>query len=243
MEPDPRQYLVNAYDKLSKSHLREESIQLLAVVIDIKLDNTSIQDVRNSLYLDIKRFISFYIRSKRVKDFGYEQIGTERLKEYLRCPCLSVEQQISLLTLTENLLNKSGYDSSWITPIIRKTRLKYAFKKNKVKYALLLSSWNIWSIFISILFMFFMECIVLLPAPFQWMVICDFEKQQICENETLNHLLNVITLHFDCVSNSASISFTSCGLIVLVVWSLLYMVVGVNFLFKNLFANFEIEEL
>ena len=70
-----------------------------------------------------------------------------------------------------------------------------------------------------------------------------FQKVSISSNAFINHLANVITLHFDCIDNSAKISFTTLGLVSLVLWNVVYVVVGVNFLFKNLFASFNVDEL
>ena len=163
--------------------------------------------------------------------------------EYILSSNLSIEKQYRLLTYLKYLLETLSYETAWLSEKIFDKKLRLAKKQKSIKYLLLLSSRNLWSILISILSLYFIECIILLPAPLSCMEWYTFQKVTISSNIFINHLANVITLHFDCIDNSAKISFSTLGLVSLVLWNVVYVVVGVNFLFKNLFASFNVDEL
>lgn len=162
---------------------------------------------------------------------------------YVQSSNLSVEKQYRLLVYLKYLLETLSYETAWLSKILFEKKLKLAKEKKSIKYLLLLSSRNLWTILISILVLYIIECIILLPAPLPCMEWYAFQKAPISSNAFFNHLANVITLHFDCVDNSAKISFTTLGLAFLVIWNFVYVVIGVNFLFKNLFATFNVDEL
>ena len=238
-------FLAKLYAELFSDPSLEKRVQTLAMIIDTKVEsnNLEVQNAKNSLYLDIKYFISVYLRNKRKKNYGYEDYNRDLLLEYVLSPFLSVEQQYRLLVYLKYLLETLSYETAWLSNKIFEKKLKIAKKNKSIKYLLLLSSRNLWTILISILSLYFIECIILLPAPLSCMEWYTFQKVFISSNAFINHLANVITLHFDCIDNSAKISFTTLGLVSLVLWNVVYVVVGVNFLFKNLFASFNVDEL
>lgn len=238
-------FLAKQYAELFSCPSLEKRVQMLAIIIDAKLgsNNLDVQNAKNSLYLDIKYFISVYLCNKRKKDYGYEDYDKELLLEYILSSNLSIEKQYRLLTYLKYLLETLSYETAWLSEKIFDKKLRLAKKQKSIKYLLLLSSRNLWSILISILSLYFIECIILLPAPLSCMEWYTFQKVTISSNIFINHLANVITLHFDCIDNSAKISFSTLGLVSLVLWNVVYVVVGVNFLFKNLFASFNVDEL
>lgn len=238
-------FLAQQYADLLSCPSLEKRVQMLAIIIDAKVgsNNLDVQNSKNSLYLDIKYFISVYLRNKRKKDYGYEDYDRELLLEYVLSSSLSVEKQYKLLVYLKYLLETLSYETAWLSGKIYEKKLKLAKEKQSIKFLLLLSSRNLWTILISILSLYFIECIILLPAPLSCMEWYTFQKVSISSNAFINHLANVIILHFDCIDNSAKISFTTLGLVSLVLWNVVYVVVGVNFLFKNLFASFNVDEL
>lgn len=238
-------FLAQQYADLFSSPSLEKKVQTLTIIIDTKLEsnNLDVQNAKNSLYLDIKFFISVYLRNKRKKDYGYEDYDRELLLEYVLSSNLSVEKQYKLLVYLKYLLETLSYETAWLSGKIFEKKLKLAKEKKSIKFLLLLSSRNLWTILISILSLYFIECIILLPAPLSCMEWYTFQKVPISSNAFINHLANVITLHFDCIDNCAKISFTTFGLVALVIWNVVYIVIGVNFLFKNLFSSFNFDEL
>lgn len=245
MENEIKTFIQSQYGDFYSNNSIEKKVQILSVIIDSKIDSNdqTIVNLKNSLYLDLKRFVSLYLRNKRRKDFGYEDYNKNLLLEYVKCPWLTIEQQFRLLSYTQYLLETLSYESTWLNIHYRKLQLELAKEKNIVKYILLLSSWNIWTIIISIFILYFIECLILLPAPFHFMEWYSLQKVTLSSNCFINHLVNVLSLHFSCIDNSAKVSFTAPGILALVCWNLLYIVVGVNFLFKNLLSNFDVDKL
>lgn len=238
-----KSYLADLYDQISFRRPREKCVQILTIIIDLKKENPSISNAHNSLYLDVKRFISAYLRNKRIKDYGYEDYDYEIIRGYIKDSDFDEEQIYKLLEYTKYILSSLSYEYEWVDKLIKKSKIKLAWKKHKLKCVLLASSWNSWTLLASVFLIFVIECIALLPAPFEWMAVYDLEKVTYTECGFFNHILNVVSLHFDCIENSAKLHFSSWGIVGLVVWNVVYVVVGVNFLFKNLFSNFDLDGL
>ena len=236
------EYLAELYNEIGNGCPKEKQVQLLALIIDVKRDNTVISNSKNSLYLDVKKFISVYLRNKRVKDYGYEEYDHNLIQTYIMNSNFSDEQKLKLLVYTRYLLSSLSYEYDWLESLIKSVRLKLAYAKHKIKWIFLLSSWNSLTLLASILIIFTVECLFLLPAPAECMAVCTITPVHYSNCSFLNHLLNVISLHFDCIENSAKIEFNAWGIVGLVLWRLLYIIVCVNFLFKNLFSNFEVDD-
>lgn len=236
-------YLAELYNELSFRGPKEKNVQILTLIIDIKREYPNVVNSKNSLYLDVKRFISAYLRSKRIKDYGYEDYDLNIIKGYIMESDFNDEQKVKLLIYTRYILSSLSYEYNWINKLIKVSNFKLAAKKHKLKCILLASSWNTWTLLLSVLLIFSIECIMLLPAPVEWMAVCTITSVKYTDYNFINHVLNVISLHFDCIDNSANIEFSSWGIIGLVLWNLLYIIVCVNFLFKNLFSKFDINDL
>lgn len=236
-------YLAELYNELSFRGPKEKNVQILTLIMNIKREYPNVVNSKNSLYLDVKRFISAYLRSKRIKDYGYEDYDLNIIKGYIMESDFNDEQKVKLLIYTRYILSSLSYEYNWINKLIKVSNFKLAAKKHKLKCILLASSWNTWTLLLSVLLIFSIECIMLLPAPVEWMAVCTITSVKYTDYNFINHVLNVISLHFDCIDNSANIEFSSWGIIGLVLWNLLYIIVCVNFLFKNLFSKFDINDL
>lgn len=239
---DILEYLADLYKEIGRHCPKEKQVQLLTLIIDVKRNHPQIINSKNSLYLDVKKFIYVYLRNKRVKDFGYEDYDSGLIKDYIMDSNFNDEQKFKLLLYTRNLLSSLSYEYDWLEIHLKRVRLNLALKKHKFKWILLLSSWSPLTLFISISIIFALECLLLLPAPIPSMSVCTIIPVHYSDCSFFNHIFNVISLHFDCIENSAKIQFHSWGIIGLVIWNLLYIIICVNFLFKNLFSNFEIDD-
>ena len=146
-------FLAQQYADLLSCPSLEKRVQMLAIIIDAKVgsNNLDVQNSKNSLYLDIKYFISVYLRNKRKKDYGYEDYDRELLLEYVLSSSLSVEKQYKLLVYLKYLLETLSYETAWLSGKIYEKKLKLAKEKQSIKFLLLLSSRNLWTILISIL--------------------------------------------------------------------------------------------
>lgn len=62
-------FLAKQYADLFKCPSLEKKAQMFAIIIDTKVEsnNLDVQNAKNSLYLDVKCFLSVYLRNKRRK--------------------------------------------------------------------------------------------------------------------------------------------------------------------------------
>lgn len=236
------EYIAELYDQIRPHCPKEKQVQLLALIIDVKRDHQEIINSKNSLYLDVKRFIYLYLNTKKIKDFGYEEYDYKLIQDYIMNSGFNDERKFKLLLYTRNILSTLSYEYDWLKKPLKRVRLDLAFKNHKFKWILLLSSWSPLTLFVSILLIFALECLFLLPAPIPCMSVCTIIPVHYSDCSFFNHILNVVSLHFDCIENSAKIQFHSWGIVGLVLWNMLYIIVCVNFLFKNLFSNFEVDD-
>lgn len=235
-----KEYLAQLYDRLGTKVSEENQIQIVTLIIDIKRENPEISNSKNSLYLDVKKFISLYLRNKRLQDYGYEEYNYLLIRDYIMGSGFNSKQKLKLLVYTRYLLLSLSYEYGWVEPLIKKASLELSFRERKLSFILQISSWNSFTLLLSILFIYILECILLLPAPISCMSVCTLIPVHYSDCSISNHMLNVLSLHFSCISNSAKIEFNSLGIVFFALWNMLYAIVCVNFLFKNLFSKFEV---
>ena len=96
-----KEYLAQLYDRL---------IQIVTLIIDIKRENPEISNSKNSLYLDVKKFISLYLRNKRLQDYGYEEYNYLLIRDYIMGSGFNSKQKLKLLVYTRYLylMNMAG---------------------------------------------------------------------------------------------------------------------------------------
>ena len=166
------EYIAELYDQIRPHCPKEKQVQLLALIIDVKRDHQEIINSKNSLYLDVKKFIYLYLNTKKIKDFGYEEYDYKLIQDYIMNSGFNDERKFKLLLYTRNILSTLSYEYDWLKKPLKRVRLDLAFKNHKFKWILLLSSWSPLTLFVSILLIFALECLFLLPAPIPCMSVC-----------------------------------------------------------------------
>src|SRR5690554_5765062 len=105
----PQETLKDLYNKYKKqSHFHKAEI--LFLIIQIKKDNKEFKEYKNSLYLDIKKFIKFYIKSTDKKNYGYDKIDINKLTKAIGI-AESERQQYELSIYTSRLININGHEN------------------------------------------------------------------------------------------------------------------------------------
>lgn len=105
-------FLASQYEELYNRCSLEKRVQILSIIIEIKLGSHDIivQNSKNSLYLDVKHFVSAYLRNKRNKDFGYEDYNKNLLINLILSSSLSLEKQYRLLAYLKYILETLSYE-------------------------------------------------------------------------------------------------------------------------------------
>ena len=228
------------YEKIStidsNNHLKAG---LYFSIIQIKRNTPSLRNVGNSIYIDAKRFISIYINSIEERDLGYDIIDTNKI---LKCIEL-VEDKHEQLLLAQNsyrLLKTGGFEkeSKNLKRIvnIKKTSLlksePFCLKKY-IKLLLHLSTYNIFTIFLTVFFLFLVSFIVLLPAPFANWEVYNVTYHKYSEIFLVNHFVNILANVF-AIDNEFKIETNSLfGIFSIITLKLFYVIFIVNYLYKK----------
>lgn len=210
-------------------------------IIEIKRKFVDLQLVGQSLYLDVKLFINNYIRSKTDKDFGYDEFDRDKILQAINI--VNLRAQYLLLGHLERLLGSLGYDTNWI--VIEKNERAYLLSFHEKKYfkaAMQFCKFHLWATLLCIIFIFAIWCVVLCPAPCKSLIFFELKQENYCENNVLNFIANVLSLFLG-FSNSAKLYCVSvCGVFMLGIFRLFYVVLCANYLFKNLFFKVKIDD-
>lgn len=101
---------------------------------------------------------------------------------------------------------------------------------------------HLWATLLCIIVIFATWCVVLCPAPCNSLIFFELEQENYCDNNFLNFTANVLSLLLG-FSNSAKLYCVSvCGVFMLGIFRLFYVVLCVNYLFKNLFFKVKIDD-
>lgn len=193
----------------------------------------------NSIYIDAKRFISIYINSVEERDLGYDIIDINKISK-----CIELvdneHEQLFLAQNTYRLLKTSGFDeeSKKIKKIVnvKKTKLlkikPYYFGKY-IKLILHLSTYNMFTIILTISCLFLISFIVLLPAPFDNWQYFKVTYYSYSNTFIINHFVNILTNIFG-IDNGFKIETSSLfGILSIITIKLFYIIFIVNYLYKK----------
>ena len=72
------------------------------------------------------------------------------------------------------------------------------------------------------------------------MEVLHFSKVEYSDNSIINHTVNTISLHLDFLEGATLQAINAFGVIVIGIWSIIYIILIVNILFKNLLTRIEL---
>lgn len=211
--------------------------QLYETIIETKHNNTQLIDVNQSLYSDIKGWCYNYISSKHEKDYGYDVYERKKIVEKINDKHLSNGQKLSLILYIRWILSRFNDDGAWLDKKSMEYKLAILKKENKLKYLLVLSASSKWRCIKTILLFFFIELVVLMPAPFKWMEVFRLQTVNYSDYEWLNHIVNVLALRINWIEGPTLVCQNWCGVLMCGLWMLVYIVFVVNILFNNIFSK------
>lgn len=232
MTEEIKEYIDGQYSLL-KRYKHNANKQILYNIIYAK-HKYGIDDYKQSLYLDIKKFVQSYITAADNEDYGYDEIQLSKIEEVVKL--LEVKQRLSILCLVRRLFVMRGYDTDDLSFIITKTEISASFAAH---------SWfrgiRIWLgaslLRVTLVYLFYVIvlCLVLLPAPYRWMGLFEVTMNQYCSNFFFNHIANVLGL----ISGSDDISPTIIpanfvGMVVFSLSKLLFYLIFINYILKKM---------
>lgn len=223
------------YRSLGKD--KTENTQILETIIECKHQYMQWINTEQTLYRDLKMWCYNYISSKQEKDYGYDIYEHLKITEKLNDSALKNRQKLALIHYVKYVLSQYNDDGAWLDEDMTETKLAILKKENRLKYLILLSSSNKWRCMFTILLFFTIELIILLPAPFGWMELFDFQQENYSEYGWLNYITNVLAIKIDWIEGPKLVCLNWLSVFLCGFWLMVYVIFIVNILFNNIFAN------
>lgn len=178
--------------EINKCSAREQAERLYAI-IGIKGNYEEIKSYKRPLYLDVKAFITQYLKAFETEDYGYDIPNNEKLLKAIST--LPDKEQLAMCRFANKSYEDYGYDSAFLD--VRMNKLKMQMACDEHRYLLYLLRWsgsNLKTLFASYSIFILVVFIVLLPAPFEWMGILKTIPQDFVTNPLINHLINTLAI-------------------------------------------------
>jgi hypothetical protein len=231
-EKQIKDMLESQYNLLKKYQYKENS-QILFNLIRMK-ERTRMYSYRNTLYLDVKKFVDAYIRSVDTEDYGYDNIILKKIVEAVSV--LDIQQQKSVFLLARRLMIVRGYDVEELTYLIEELEHKVKWVEGKYGRAVVLwMSHRWWALLATYLGYAILLFLLLLPTPFSYPALFQIEYKTYSNIFLLNHGMNILCLMTGNDSISpAVIPLNVFGVVLYVLGILLYYLILVNFVQRKL---------
>ena len=234
--------LYSAYKDEKKVHKSE----VLFLIIQIKADHRDLEDIEQSLYLDIKSFIKYYISSIEKKDYGYDKLETRKLKsaiEYLQ----DFKEKYELCLFSLRLIGLKGHEIELSKFVRYRNDCKTSYLKSKktlsayLKLIQHLTSYDLKSILLSVLLIFILSNIIFLPSRFEVFELFEMSYKDYADNFFINHVLNILSAAFGIEDDKIVKPLNGGGVILLSILKSLYILIFLNYLYQKiiniLYAN------
>jgi hypothetical protein len=229
----------NLYDLISQKESEKHIVsELLFTIIQLKALKPNLYE--RTIYQDSKLFISTYISSIEERDLGYDIINTDKINRCINF-INNVDEKYRLLNYAHRILKNNNYEEESI--IIKnslnkiKTKLlvdsKYYFGKY-FHILMHLSSYSFWTLSLTIVSLFFITYIVLLPAPFENCSIFIITYKTYSTNFLVNHFINLISCLFDVNGNCQIATSSVVGVLLMIFIKLLYIVFIANYFYQKI---------
>lgn len=194
-------------------------------------------------YKDLKIIISLYAVIYDFKGFKSLELTSEKFQKLLQG--FNCFQKKELLSFFLKKLSDHGHDhndSSFFT-MLQKEEIKCSWievmdgnkvVENFVRLILKLSSFNLYTLSMTLFLLFFVIALVIAPAPLPEMEILEIEKSEISQNKFINHISNLLLYMFG-VEGHMSISPSNFwGVLLIVTMKIILILVIGNFLIKEI---------
>lgn len=236
-------FLDNLYKSVPKHNSHSAKTQGLATIIEVKQNNPQLANYHQSLYLDTKIMLIHYIHSRDGKDYGYDQLDCEFIKEHIEQKYLTERQQLALYGKASSYLKAIGEDVEWIQKRELEIKLKIFSKENCFKYIIALSGKSKKNCLKTLLLLFGVECLVLLPVADKEHALFILTEKHYSNNEIINYIVNVLALRVEWIAGPELHCISWIGVVMVFLWFVVYVVFVANILFENLFKNINIYEI
>lgn len=198
-------------------------------------------EYEKNVYEDIKNCLTEYINSINETSYQYDFFCKKTIKNLLKD--LSYDKQIGLYTFLIRLLKINCHINDeiiWCESQIKKIELNKLWSSpnlfNFPKIFFLLSSYNIYSLLISLLLMLILINILFLPESYIGFKLFNvIYENYYKDNFILNHIVNVNNYLFNFSNGNFKIECNDLSsLLILVAIKLIFYLIIINFIIKEI---------
>lgn len=188
-----------------------------------------------SLYAEIKTLVHFYVEYIKHAEFGYDYVNVEKLNKLI--DALAIDEQASLIEYTISNFTRELPDLNhdWLLQKKRAIDIEYLFKQHKftssVKAIFLYTGTNTISLFTTLVFLFLLTSIVLLPAISDDHVLFKISYHHYTEGYLLNHFMNIIGLFADLEIGMSVEPLNWVAFLLMVLCKILYITFIANYIY------------
>ena len=227
------------YQKLDSQKPREYA-DICYGIIGIKKENSLVERYKQSLYNDVKNFLKYYIKSFETEDYGYDIPNEDKVIKAINA--LSRKESLAMCRYTRVIFEKHGFDTTFIESKAKQLKILIAWnEKHYTKYLLLLSSYNVWTLFMSYMFYVCIVLIILLPAPIECFSILDVNLHEFTQNSPKNYLLNTLAIVSGSDFGQTVEPTGTRGMLLLLTGKIVFYLLITNFILKKLEDYFTID--
>jgi hypothetical protein len=219
----------------SKTFHRSE---ILYIILQIKKEDDNFKSYKQSLYLDIKKFIKFYIKSTDKKDYGYDKLNVEKIIKAIETSS-SEKEKYELSLYASRLINLNGLEAELIefTKYLNISKTKSLKKdtslSSKIRLISHVASYKLSSIVSILIVVFFLSYLIFLPSKVELFQIFRMDYSNYADGFYLNHFLNLFSLAIGIESKNIIIPLNGFGVFVLAILKLAYILIILNFLYQK----------
>lgn len=211
-----------------------EGVNMLYNLIVLK---GSIQD-KNDLYKLSKKFFKYYIEVIKNSNYGYDTFNFNKVKNVLNQ--MDLKSQASILQFVISNMTKElpEYEKDWFVCEKNKIQLKDLVcnfnAKNSFKIIALFSGLNFYTLLLTLVLVFTLVSIILLPAKFESCQLFEIKYDNYSTDFYVNHVLNILTLFADFDNDFKVKPLNWFATILMIVAKITFITIIVNFIYVKI---------
>jgi hypothetical protein len=196
-------------------------------------------------YQEVKKLFDHFVISVKTERFGYDSINYQKLNNAIEL--LSIYEQISAVNYCLSIVSKElpEHDRSWFLSKKQDLLIKEIFTGNRLtqfpKGVLLICGRSLISVVISLIVVYSLTSILLLPATSTKFALFSVQYQDYSSSFLVNHFLNILSLMCDLDSGMKVTPINAIGLIVIVLGKLSFVLIVLNYLIIKISEQIELK--
>lgn len=226
------------YSKINETENSQNLVDLYYTLIQLKFDNPEYRDRNFSIRNDLKKFFVSYLKSYEASQFGYDYISTKKILAILsNFDDDDIKYQFYNFGYRKFLTSGLDDESRIFQKEIKKIRIRrnLAWSPDKIIGLFFdLSSYNLYSLVLSLLFFASIYVIILVPTDNHLLHCFEIEYQDFSSNAVTNHILNCLTSLFAIKPAMEVKVLNIFGIGLLILGKVIFYVIVVNFVLRRL---------